>query len=673
MKKLLNYCLLLLILLVVLIAAGIMIVVNFINPNDYRTQINQLASEHLQQPIAIHGDINWQFLPTFGIVVHDISLGDEKTALSAHLKTAKIGVYLWPLLSKHVSVKEIVLDHLSLDMNTVTGENASTSTAEAAAAPGVMTAQLLDGLQQFDLQKLALKDASVTLHHQLTQVTSQITDIDSEIVNIGANKNSHFEFALTYQPDIKQSSQTVIKGDGKVLIDTDQQQIDCTDCHLQLSHTGANHQKMIIEANSDIQYQLRDQTLKAPAITGDIDALHFNASVTGQHLDQKPDLQFSFDGETQKLSAILKKFAIAIKTQDPQVLQKLHIKASGQWHDKHVQLQPLSVQLDDSTLKGSVQSDDLSSFSTQFTLDQINLGAYLKPAPSATAIQLQQLSGTLKLLLPAGNGPLAVSGPLKFSALTTPTLKISQFSTLIDMKDNVLALNQSKANLLDGSYHGSSQIDWRSDSPKVSTNLTFSHIQIQPLVSLVDPAIKLSGLADFSGDIHSAGLDMSAFKQNLDGNLRLKISNGVLHGINIQQWLKPTAPTAGNDSTPFGDLTASLTINNGVISNQDLVLTMPIARTTGHGTINLPKEGFDYRLLISPLNHADRGVPLWITGTFTTPVIQLDKQALVQQVAASQQNRLADRLAKRTSGNPALNQALGNAVQNLDIKNFLNR
>ena len=526
------------------------------------------------------------------------------------------------------------------------------------------------------------------MHHQLTQTTSNVNDINFSATDIGANKTTDFRLHLTYLPDDKQSKEpTDFSWSGHLKIDTDQQQVDCTDCHLEMNETLANGQKIPFDATSDIHYQLNDQSLSAPSIKGTLDDVQFTAQLAAKSLKENPDVNFSFTANTEHLSAILKKWGFAIKTQNPQTLQNFSLSGTGQLHNKQLDIPTIKLKVDSSTLSGSVQSADIShrAFNAQFSLDNLDIGAYLPPAKPNKLLQLKELTGSFKILLPLEQQSLAISGPLKFTTLTTDTFAISQFSTLLDMKDGFIALSKSQADLLGGHYQGSSQIDLSGSNPKFVSNQTFTNIQIEPLVRLLDPKLQLSGLANISGSINSIGATLPLIKQNLNGNLKLSIKHGVLHGINIQQWIntagalvqqKPLADTPSDNSTDFGDLSASMSINSGVINNQDLVMNMPFAHATGRGTIDLAGEQLDYHLLISQIRHLSRidSVPLSISGSFANPHIQLDKNALFQQVAnkqfTGQKGRLADRLTQRR-GNKEIDQTINKLIQRVDINKLL--
>ena len=65
--------------LAALIVLALVIITTLINPNDFKPQIEKLAEEQ-GYPIAIDGDLGWQFFPTLGV-----SIGKTRLVLDEQL------------------------------------------------------------------------------------------------------------------------------------------------------------------------------------------------------------------------------------------------------------------------------------------------------------------------------------------------------------------------------------------------------------------------------------------------------------------------------------------------------------------------------------------------------------------------------------------------------------
>ena len=551
MKKTLRYLFISAITLLIGLAIVIMLIVNFVNPNDYRDPINQVATAYLKKPVIIHGELSWQFLPNVGIVAHDITIGDS-IGDHAKLATAKIGVYLWPLLTKHLTLKTLQLDGLQLDITTGTGSLKPLATAEIAVAPAALATNILAPLALLHIEKLQIQHASITLHHQLTQTTSIIDHVQLLSHSISTNTPIDFDLSLRYQADSNNLSQSDINWHGSFYLNTQQQSLSCNHCQLHASETLSNQQKITLQALGDFHYQLNDHSLSIPTLQGSMDDFQFKAQINAKWLEQNPDMQFTLDGNTSHLSTLLDKLDEHFTALKADAMQNVSLSTSGHLHDKQFELSTLRIACGTSLLTGHLASDDLSNraFTADFNLDQIDLADYLNNTDKTL---IKQVNSHLSFLLPTLNQPLALNGTLRFNDLIMDKLAINQFSTRIAIKEQVISLNQSQANI------------------------------------------------------------------------------------------------------------------TGIIHYQDLLLTVPPAKATGHGTIDLTRKQLDYRLLIDAFN---KKMPLWISGSFNAPRIQLDTQQTIGSQLDKQKNKLIKHFAK---DDKALDQKLHALIDHIDIHKLLSQ
>lgn len=691
MKKLLKYIAITLFIIVVVLAGAVMLLVNFINPNDYRNKISALASEALHKTVTIHGDIRWQFLPAFGVVVHGIAINDQNNAapLTVTLDSAHVGVQLWPLLHQRFEVDRLDLDGLQIEKTMEAPSALVNMDASASLAPAAALADTnLTGLSRIHLRQLRLHHATIVLHDPLTHIDSQITDVTLNANNLSLDASTPFELSFRYLADTQKNQPIHVQWQGTLINDSQSARLTAQDCHLTLQNTLPSQKTLTLTANLQAVYEWHNHRLTVSSVEGNVDDLSYSAHLTASNLDQTPDVQFAFDGQTAHLRDLLTKLGLDINTRKADVLQKAHLKTAGTIHNQQLNLSPLQLDLDDSHMDGDLQAALISnsSLNTNVHVDHIDVGAYLKPS-STEDLQFTNIKATLKYLLTQdSNGP-TLNGPIRFDRANIDGLSIEQFSTLLDMKDQEIQLSASKAQLLSGQYQGNSQINFDANGVKWSTTIAFSHIQIQPLLALFSPNAPISGLGDFNGSFNSQGTDAKSTTQHLNGHAKIAVHNGVLHGINLNQWINKAkalktndaAPPASTDSTsnstPFGDLTADATIQNGVAHNDNLLLQAPFARAKGHGTIDLNQQQLDYHLTIDQIsalsgNHRLTLVPLIISGAFAEPHIQIDLALLSQQLLGAslekQQNRLADTIAKNT-GNPQL----GKLIQHMRINRLL--
>ena len=112
MKKTIKWVLFILGSLVAGVILALLIIPAFINVQQYRPQIEKMASTALGRPVAIGGDIRLSLFPRAGLSFSDLRIGNppgfqEKEFVVVQSFEAR--VKLLPLISKEVEIKRFVV------------------------------------------------------------------------------------------------------------------------------------------------------------------------------------------------------------------------------------------------------------------------------------------------------------------------------------------------------------------------------------------------------------------------------------------------------------------------------------------------------------------------------------------------------------------------------------
>ena len=62
--------------LLVFASIAVIVITSFIDPNDYKSDIEAVANENSIR-LSIEGDITWQFFPRLGIAIEQVSFADD--------------------------------------------------------------------------------------------------------------------------------------------------------------------------------------------------------------------------------------------------------------------------------------------------------------------------------------------------------------------------------------------------------------------------------------------------------------------------------------------------------------------------------------------------------------------------------------------------------------------
>lgn len=266
---------------------------------------------------------------------------------------------------------------------------------------------------------------------------------------------------------------------------------------------------------------------------------------------------------------------------------------------------------------------------------------------------------------------MAWQGKLQTPQLQYNKLNASNVTLQFISQNQIVKLNPITANVYQGNFKGSITFNNQSATPQISSNLQLQNIQAGPLFKDLANVtkIQISGTGNINAQLTTQGNSSSALTQNLDGQGNFSLNNGILHGIDIPFWVNtgklllnkqiPTTLSNNNSSTSFGNLTGTFKINNGVVSNNDLLLQATTFRATGSGQANLNTQNLNYVLntqLVNTGNNSPQGVviPIKISGPFAHLSIQPDTNALIKSTLKDQYVKNKDKI------NNAINKFLGN-------------
>src|SRR5678816_1889363 len=99
--------------LIGLIVIGLILVVVFVDPNDYRDDIQRIVKEKTGRELTLSGDLKLSVFPWIALETGPASLGDAQgfgPEPFVSIKEAHVGVRLLPLLRGKVEVGSVRLD-----------------------------------------------------------------------------------------------------------------------------------------------------------------------------------------------------------------------------------------------------------------------------------------------------------------------------------------------------------------------------------------------------------------------------------------------------------------------------------------------------------------------------------------------------------------------------------
>lgn len=207
----------------------------------------------------------------------------------------------------------------------------------------------------------------------------------------------------------------------------------------------------------------------------------------------------------------------------------------------------------------------------------------------------------------------------------------------------------------------------------LATDLTAKGVALRPLLTDLAQYKRLDAKADLSLKLRASGNSQAALARSLAGSGRFSFGKGELQGLDLVGMLRTLNLNYVGEGakTIFDAITASFTIDKGVLSNDDLTLTAPLLSAAGKGTVNIGARTLDYTVTPTALSKADGTggvkVPLLITGPWAKPSFGLDVNALAGSKIDAAKQRLQDQakqeLGKQLGVTPQAGQSPQDALR----------
>lgn len=606
----------LLILVLVVVVIGIAAVV-FIDPDDYRDQIAERASETLGREVRLDGPMSLSLFPWLALEIEDVRVGNPAALAEApplaRIGTAVASVRVMPLLRGKLETGALTLSNAQLTI--VTGPDGRTN---------------LDGL-------LAESDPA-----------AQTQPLDLTGINLGA--------ITLEQVDLIQLD---LASDARITLSIERMRLDAFVAEQPL---GFALVARLADASGDLL--IIDDLSGSMRVARDLSEVRINGL--------SADYRLPGGDITGAASAELE---LQLGSRTRLVVGDLHAGLEAAGHSLGLSLsEPLTVVLADaldlalSNARLSIDDQILRASGRVQLAEQLRADLTL----SGETLDLRPFTGEAAAEAPEEAAPAEVD----FSALEALTLdfrldleqlivsdqlRLSDVVTEARLSDARLVLAPMQALLFGGQFNGRVEVDFTATPPSVSLEPELSGIAIDQLAELSGSMAPLSGLADVQLTLDFSGLDLAGILATLNGSGRLEIANGALEGVDLRRLISEelTVSNLSNVSRAFGgrtefdSLSARIDVVDGVVELPDLDLAAVGYGVQGQGRIDFAADRIDYRLqldlgaeltqrLPGSLRDATGGrIPLAISGPLAQPVVSLDFSNLLESTIRRQ---ITDRL-----------------------------
>jgi AsmA protein len=627
MKKLFKIIGIIIAIIIIVFVLAVVALVTLVNPNDFKGKISQVVQQKTGRELTIAGDINWSFIP-LGIKVHDVSLSNApqfKAANFAQVGEADISIRLLPLITGRIEAGNLGLKNFTLNLEKnragQTNWQDLTKPKKVAPKPTPPPTPEKKKAKQITLVSISgvdISNANIFWNDAQTGQTANMQNFEFHSKNITLQRPFKIHTSFDFQ-----TTKPTYHG------------------HLDLT--------------SNILFNPNTQDFALKNLTAQIANLKINGNIEGNKIFDAPAFSGNINISTFNPKQFLKSLGQTIQTQDESALQKASATVSFQTTPNIITIPSFQVILDDSKLQGKVSKLDLKRKLMNFTLalNQINFNRYkLKTPISYKAPKTKQTSKSSNPSNP--NNPMnpwsmwSANGNLQVNQLTLEQFQFSNIKVTMEANKGVIALSPITANFYGGTLKANTRVNITGQVPQFAMSASLANTKIDALLSDMYNIAPITGTANVYINFASQGSDTVTILKNLNGSGKAALKDGKLKNFNILYLLNllsskqfSTQQLSAGD-TAFTNFSGSFVVKNGILTNNDLLITSPKYQLTGKGTANLVTQKLDYHLLASKLN--GKQIPIKVTGTFAKPIPMPDFTAMTKQAVQKQQQKVKQKI-----------------------------
>jgi AsmA protein len=625
--------------LVAIIAAALLSIRLFVNPNNFKDRIAAAVKESTGRDLTLDGDIKLSVFPWIALELGPASLGNppgfgDQPFLS--FTKAAVRVRLLPLLQKRLEIARVEVDGLDVRLaKNKAGKGNWQSPDDAKPMPKPQADRRGRSARIESLSNVRVQHGRVSYQDTVIEnfelETGSVAGSSEVPVNLGFDAKTGkpaTEASLTAKFNLGLDADGSMRFAAVNLSGTLDRPGDGRPTHWELSVPA-------------LAVNLDKQTAAAPAFTMTYSSAHVSGSVDVTQLVD--DLHAS--GSVILAPLVLHEFAPRLgitlpKTKDPKVLSELSGAFTFSYDAASVALNKLQLKLDDTTLKGDIKVSSAETTALKFELaaDQIDLDRYRAPdgTPATPATKAEAANPAEKAKLFAADGTFTL-GSAKAAGMDLTNLKV-----LVASHDGVTHLNPITAALDGGQFVGDVTLDQRGAVPTLSVDEHLTGVDLARLLANTGEKGRASGRANVAMKILAQGTSSDLVMKTMDGHVDAYITEGALEGVDLAYELgtaqalidrQSPAPPANTKRTKFDAFKVTADIVNGIATTKDLTISSAAIKVLGQGSINLPTKGLNLNMTASILKAPTTtmvDIPLKITGTYADPTVRPDMEALAK-------------------------------------------
>ncbi|MCK8088254.1 AsmA family protein [Vibrio sp. 1CM8B] len=678
---------------VFVVVAAILALVLLVNPNQFKPLIVEQAQKHTGLELVIEGDISWQFFPSIGFELGQTELRNPEGFTQPNLfkvDTVGVDVSVTPLFSNQLEIGNITLDGAEFYLETLKdgrknidaltqasasqeSEPAADTSSESAPAPQEQTTT--------DASGWTINLAGVTVSNALFEMDDKQAGSFTKLYDVSLNLS---EFAV----DTWTTATFAASGENN------QQKFSAQgSAEFKLAEGFASYALR----NIDLNAKFNDPATSIESAKIGLNTFEFDkvnqltyaviGNAAGLDLDLKGGGELTVDSAISKVTLNKLTLDSTFKGDTlPQSPMKVDMLSdlSFDLNKSHLsfvleKLQANAIALDgkaDVTLS-EIPKVRFSLHSPNIDLDEFlglgNTTETASTAPSGSAGGSTSNSGSLapaKEVEPdlSALKTLDVKGDITIDKFKANNAKMQNVKTAFSVNRGIAELTSFTSNLYQGSISATAKLDARKTPATYTAKKKIKGVKVQPLLVDVADNDMLEGTGNIDVNVKGKSLTPTGIKQNLVGTIAINFEDGAVNGINVAQLIRENyakikgekvESTNEAQKTDFSAMKATLKVDKGWVSTNDLSAQSPLLRVTGQGKANFINETVDFLVRTSIVGSLegqggksiddlkDVTIPIKVTGQWAAPKFALVFDDVLKQKAQKEIDRGVNKLTDK--------------------------
>ncbi|MFA0482683.1 AsmA family protein [Vibrio sp. 10N.222.55.B11] len=678
---------------VFVVVAAILALVLLVNPNQFKPLIVEQAQKHTGLELVIEGDISWQFFPSIGFELGQTELRNPEGFTQPNLfkvDTVGVDVSVTPLFSNQLEIGNITLDGAEFYLETLKDGRKNIDALTQASAPqesepaAGTSSELAPAPQEqttTDASGWTINLAGVTVSNALFEMDDKQAGSFTKLYDVSLNLS---EFAV----DTWTTATFAASGENN------QQKFSAQgSAEFKLAEGFASYALR----NIDLNAKFNDPATSIESAKIGLNTFEFDkvnqltyaviGNAAGLDLDLKGGGELTVDSAISKVTLNKLTLDSTFKGDTlPQSPMKVDMLSdlSFDLNKSHLRfvlekLQANAIALDGKAdvILSEIPKVRFSLHSPNIDLDEFlglgNTTETASTAPSGSAGGSTSSSGSsdpAKEVEPdlSALKTLDVKGDITIDKFKANNAKMQNVKTAFLVNRGIAELTSFTSNLYQGSISATAKLDARKTPATYTAKKKIKGVKVQPLLVDVADNDMLEGTGNIDVNVKGKSLTPTGIKKNLVGTIAINFEDGAVNGINVAQLIRENyakikgekvESTNEAQKTDFSAMKATLKVDKGWVSTNDLSAQSPLLRVTGQGKANFINETVDFLVRTSIVGSLegqggksiddlkDVTIPIKVTGQWVAPKFALVFDDVLKQKAQKEIDRGLEKLDEK--------------------------